>query len=314
MREVVLGYDVGGTKILAVVGDTNGVVYSKIEKKTIKHLGRERLMQQLYEIGEEALKTANKKITKIGVIFAGLIDQNTGTVITSPNIPSADGLRICELLTGHFRVPSYIENDATAAAIAEKMFGVAKNAEDFIYIPLSTGIGSGIFVNGKVLRGAHGLAGELGHTVIQIHGPQCSCGREGCFEALASGSAIARYATENIEELIKDGARIQEKERVDARAVFNLFMQGNRTAAEIVNHVVEIIAIGIVNIACILDPEMVILGGGLSRAGDDFIESIRKAVKKEFKTMKRDLRIVRATTDITELSPLALIGYQASLE
>ncbi len=310
MPKIVLGYDIGGSKILAAVGNTDGTVFSRIEKKTAINIGRQGLLKQLFEIGEEALKTAgNLKITSIGIICAGLIDQKKGIVITSPNIPSVKGLNLVGELSTHFKVPAHIENDAAGAAIAEKQFGLAKEAENFAYIPLSTGIGAGLFVNGKIYRGSHGLAGEIGHTVILADGPLCSCGRNGCFEAIASGSAVARYAKEEYRLLKKNSRKSEFTENMDARSVLRLWENGNVEAGVIVDRIIYYIAIGIVNLACIFDPELILIGGGMSNAGEAFIDRIRETVKKEFKTLYRDVKILRATPDIAVLAPIALVKH-----
>ncbi len=310
MKETVLGYDIGGTKILALVGSTDGTVYSKVEKKTGNHLGREGLIGQLLQIGEEALRTSgNMGISKIGIICAGLIDQKNGTVITSPNVPSVNGVHLARILSDHFGAPAFLENDAAGAAIAEKVFGLAKKSANFIYLALSTGIGSGIFIDGKLYRGSNGLAGEVGHNVIQVDGPLCSCGRRGCLEAMASGSAVARYAREEFEVMRGSHARTELREGMDARAVLSLWANGNREAGVIVDRVIYYLSIGIVNICCAFDPELILIGGGMSNAGDSFIEKIREAVSDEFKTMRRQVKIARASPDVTSLAPLALIKY-----
>lgn len=304
----ILGFDIGGTKISAVVGSSDGEIRAKIEKSTIKHLGQERMTQQLIEMGQEAMESVGlKKADGIGIIFAGLVDKEKGMVVSAPNLPGMKKFGIGPALQKHFGAPAVLENDATAAAIAERLFGAGRNVDDFAYITLSTGIGGGFFSAGHLVRGAHGLAGEFGHNVIMINGPSCGCGRQGCLESLASGKAISRRVKENISAL-RDSELLSRipVQNLDAKAVFDAMENGDGLSRLIVEETVYFLAVGIVNVVCTLDPELIILGGGITKSGSYLFPQLRKAIMDEFKSMKRPIRVVKAMPNVTDLAAVSL--------
>ena len=304
----ILGFDVGGTKISAVIGDSQGRIIRKLEKPTSKNLGQERLAEQLRDMGWKAMESAGiNSVESIGIIFAGLIDQASRTVINSPNIPGMRRFPVGKMLEEEFGVRSVLENDATGATIAERLFGSGRFVDNFAYITLSTGIGGGFFSGGKLVRGAHGLAGEFGHMVIMANGPICGCGRRGCLEAIAGGKGIARRATESLkgirESEILSSVPIN---RIDAKVIFDAMEKGDMFSRLIVEETVYYLAVGIVNIASILDPELVIIGGGLTNSGQKFIDLIKRGVREEFKNMKRPMKIVKAIPHVSDLASISL--------
>ncbi len=304
----ILGFDVGGTKISAVIGNDRGEIRAKIERLTVKHLGRDRLTQQLYEMGQEAMDTVGlRHVDGIGIVFAGIVDNDRGMVVNAPNIPGMRKYEIVPLIQGRFDAPTVLENDATGAAIAERMYGSGRNVNDFAYITLSTGIGGGFFSGGRLVRGAHGIAGEFGHNVIMVNGPTCGCGRQGCLESLASGKAIARRVKENISAFRDSGelSRIPIQ-KVDAKAVFDAMEKGDGLSRLMVEETAYYLAVGIVNIVCTLDPEVIILGGGITKSGNYLFPQLRKAIRDEFKSMKRPVRIVKALPNVTDLAAVSL--------
>jgi Transcriptional regulator/sugar kinase len=173
-------------------------------------------------------------------------------------------------LKSHFNASVYLQNDASACTIAEKLYGSAKNLPNFVYITLSTGIGGGIFIGNKLYTGNHGMAGELGHMVILPNGPICGCGRRGCLEAIASGKGMARRVIENISE-VKNSTIFSDMNPadIDAKNIFAARRAGDMFAQLIVEETIYYLAVGIVNIINILDPQAIIIGGGLSLEGKD---------------------------------------------
>lgn len=308
----ILGFDVGGTKISAVLGDEHGKIKATSRKPTIKHLGKNRLRDQLFEIGDQLIKENNiKKLDGIGVIFAGLVDREKGMIITSPNILGLDNFLISAALKDHFRTNVVLENDATGATIAERLFGAGKNTDNFLYLTLSTGIGGGAFVNGKLMRGQHGLAGEFGHMVIMSNGPTCGCGRKGCLEAIASGKSISRRVSESI-TAVRDSEILSkiEPRNLSAEKIFDAMRKGDMLSRLIIEETVYYLAIGVVNLACAFDPELVIIGGGVSLAGKDLFDPLRDAVKEEFKSMSRPLKIVQGLKNGGDLAAIAIALYK----
>ncbi len=316
MPKYILGFDVGGTKISVVLGDETGKILGSQRKPTVRHLGRKRLAEDLLSMGHSMLdKFGLKKPDAIGVIFAGLVDSDRGMVLTSPNILGLKNFPISKVLEDEFGAKVYLENDATAATIAERIFGSGKNMDNFVYLTLSTGIGGGAFIDGKLYRGAHGMAGEMGHMVVMSNGPVCGCGRRGCLEAVASGRGIARRVAENV-TAVKESelySKIRPSD-IDAKKVFEFKKKGDMFSQLIIEETIYYLAVGIVNIIDIFDPEAVIIGGGIASAGDDLFKPLRVAVQEEFKSMQRPVKILKGIKNGHDLSTIALPIYRESHE
>ena len=307
----ILGFDVGGTKISAVVGNEHGEILANVRLPTVKHLGKKRLTEELVSMGVEVLKKAGvRKPDYIGLAFAGFVSSSTGKILASPNIIGLKNFNIADAIEKYFDAPVTLENDATAATIAERLFGSGRDTDDFVYMTLSTGIGGGAFVNGKLLRGAHGLAGEVGHMVIMSNGPVCGCGRRGCLEAIAGGRGIARRVSENI-SAVRDSelfSRMRPNE-INAKSVFESKKHGDMFAQLIVEETLYYLSVGIVNIINILDPELIIIGGGISKAGNELFQPLRAAIKEEFKNTERPVKIVKGLDNGSDLATIAIPLY-----
>ncbi len=312
MSRYILGFDVGGTKISAVLGDDTGKILGSIRKPTVKHLGRKKLAEDLIHMGHSLLdKYGMKKPDSIGVTFAGLVDSVRGIVLTSPNVLGLKNLPVKKILEDEFGAETFLENDATAATIAERVFGEGRKHDNFVYLTLSTGIGGGAFLDGKLYRGAHGMAGEMGHMVVMSNGPVCGCGRRGCLEAIASGRGIARRVAENV-TAVKESelySKIRPSD-IDARKVFEFKKKGDMFSQLIIEETVYYLAVGLVNIIDIFDPEVLIIGGGIANAGEELFRPLRAAVQEEFKSMRRPVKILRGLRNGHDLSTIALPLYR----
>ena len=307
----ILGFDVGGTKISAVAGDENGRIVRTIRKPTVKHLGKNRLKEQLLEMGDQVLDEAGvKRPDRVGMIFAGLVNRREGTIISSPNILGLNNFPIGKEFRDHYGVPFVLDNDATGATIAERLFGSGRDIDNFVYITLSTGIGGGAFVNGKLLRGKNGLAGEFGHMVIMSNGSACGCGRRGCLEAIASGKSISRRVAESI-TAIRDSEILSKVDprNLTTEKIFEAMHKGDMLARLIIEETIYYLAIGVVNLACAFDPEIIIIGGGVSNAGKSLFSPLRAAVAEEFKSMARPTKIVPGLRNGPDLAALAISLY-----
>lgn len=315
MSRNILGFDVGGTKISAVLGDETGKILGSIRKPTVRHLGRKKLAEDLVRMGHSLLdKYGLKKPDSIGVIFAGLVDSERGIVLSSPNVLGLKNLPVKKILEEEFEAETFLENDATAATIAERVFGEGQKHDNFVYLTLSTGIGGGAFLGGKLYRGAHGMAGEMGHMVVMSNGPVCGCGRRGCLEAIASGRGIARRVAENV-TAVKESelySKIRPSE-IDARKVFEFKKKGDMFSQLIIEETVYYLAVGLVNIIDIFDPEAVIIGGGIANAGEELFRPLRAAVQEEFKTMRRPVKLLRGLKNGHDLSTIALPLYRTTV-
>jgi glucokinase len=227
-----LGIDLGGTKILTAVADPRGRMLSRDHSITPAEKGTDAVIQAILQSAARALEQAGiaaSELSAIGVGAPGLSNPETGVLFTSPNLPGWLNVSLKDIIEKKINKKAFLINDANAAALGELYFGAAKGSRNFIYITISTGIGGGIVVNGQIYTGTLGIAGEVGHMTIQDGGPLCNCGNRGCWEALASGTALASEAkhriTEGAETTILDQAA-GDVEKVTAEIIHKAAVQG----------------------------------------------------------------------------------------
>jgi glucokinase len=217
----------------------------------------------------------------------GPSNPEKGILYTSPNLPGWEGFPLRDTLEDLFRMKSFLINDANAAALAEHRFGAGVGARNMIYLTVSTGIGGGVIVDNRLMTGAIGTAAELGHMTIDDQGPRCNCGNTGCWEALATGTALAREARNRIQggtrSLILDLAG-GDPEKVTARLVQEAAEQGDETAGELIARAGYYLGVGLANLLNIFNPELILIGGGVSNIGkvilDPAFETARKRAYK----------------------------------
>jgi len=228
---------------------------------------------------------------------AGAIDLEKGVVTTSPNLPQWKDVPLRDLVERRLGMKTHMINDASAAALGEHAHGAGINTRNMVFITVSTGIGGGIIIEGELYQGASGAAGEIGHMVIDARGPKCGCGNYGCLEALASGTAIARDATERISlgtysSIPKYAGSGQA---ISAQAVAEAAKQGDPLANEVISRAAHYLGMGLVSIVNIFNPEMVVIGGGVARMGETLLGPARIVMKeKAFKTSADRARVVQA--------------------
>ncbi|MBD0316924.1 MAG: ROK family protein [Thermoleophilia bacterium] len=298
----VIALDLGGTKLAGGIVDREGVVLRRTEHPTATS-SQAALLAQLEATIEELL---DDRIGALGVGIPSLIDQRAGRAGASVNVPLA-GVDLREQLSSRFRLPVALENDANAAALAEQRFGAGRGSDHMVMITLGTGIGGGLILNGELYRGALGTAGELGHLTIQVDGPPCQgfCPGIGHFEALASGTAADRMA-DRIAAERPDGALARELAAgrdLSPPLVVALANEGHADACEVLQRIGYFLGHGIANYVNVFNPELVVIGGGFSRAGELLLEPARRVVAE------RALPIAREYVRIT----LAVLGAEAGL-
>ena len=271
---LVLGVDLGGTKTLCAVASRRGEIIGRDLRPTPAADGPEAGIKALLDSMRGALADAGAspgQIVAIGLGVPGLLDVAAGVMLTSPNLPGWRDVPLRDIVQQEFGVATHLVNDANAAALGEAKYGAARGVADFVYVTLSTGIGAGIVIGGKLYTGKFGGAGELGHMTIQADGPPCACGGNGCWETLASGTALEREArvrlrageTSLMLEYV-DG----DIDRVDAPRVHRAALAGDRLANELIVLTGYYVGIGLANIINIFNPELIVLGGGLTNLGD----------------------------------------------
>ena len=196
VKEYVIGLDLGGTKISCALADVSGEVKAEINMKTLAQEGEGAVLARMIEAIEKVMeegKVSSHLVKAIGIGSPGPLDAHKGIIITTPNLPFKN-FDIIRPINEHFNIPVYLDNDANVAAIGEHILGAGKGTNNMVYVTVSTGIGGGAILNGKIYRGSTSNALEIGHTTVAPQGPRCNCGNIGCAEAVASGTAIGKLS------------------------------------------------------------------------------------------------------------------------
>ncbi|WP_026476684.1 ROK family protein [Alkaliphilus transvaalensis] len=293
-----IGIDLGGTEIKGGLLNEEGEILHKVSVTTPVTDGFEGVCKRIAELVDELIKMAGlqrESVKSVGVGIPGLCDER-GFVYIAVNL-YWENVPLGERLRQIMGLPVYIENDATVAAIAEATKGSMKEVINGVLITLGTGVGGGLILQGRAYSGNHGLGSELGHMIIGENDYNCNCGSNGCLETFASATALVKYT----KSLLKEGnfnskLRHQLKDNLEdlnAKMIFDLAKEGDEIATKAVNRFIKYLAIGIGNIINLLDPEIIALGGGVSKAGSFLIESIEAEVGKYvfFKKGKRHCKI-----------------------
>jgi glucokinase len=296
-----LGIDLGGTKILTSVVNPAGDMLSRDHSVTPAAEGPEGVIQAILSSAERALEGASitiDRVSSVGVGAPGLVDSEAGILFTSPNLPGWKDVPLRDILREKFRKRSFLINDGNAAALGEYYFGAAKGTSHFIYVTISTGIGGGIVVDGKILNGSKGLAGEIGHMTIADKGPPCHCGNRGCWEALASGTALAKAARKQIEagaETAIPSFAEGKIDKVTAQTVQSAAEKGDPLANQLILKTAYYFGVGLANLVNIFNPEMIVIGGGLSNMGNRLLKpAYQVAGERAFNQAYRTVRFVKA--------------------
>ncbi|HEX5936693.1 MAG TPA: ROK family protein [Actinomycetota bacterium] len=270
-----IGVDVGGTKIAALRVSAEGTVETRATRRT-PAADESATLSAIDDAVEEVRTDA---VVAIGVGAAGLVDVRRGVLLSSPNLSWRD-VPLRERLLSSFGLPVTVDNDATAGAWAETVLGASRGVANSLFVGVGTGIGGGIVQDGRLVRGAHGFAGEIGHLIVEPNGPPCGCGNLGCWEQVASGQAIARAGRVDVVAR-PDGAIAGSADgdpaRVTGELVTEAARRGDGTARSILAAVGLRLGQGIAGLVNVLDPEIVVVGGGAGEAGDLLLEALRDA-------------------------------------
>ena len=278
-----IGIDVGGTNVkIALVSDEGKIIYSN-SIPTRAEMGYEYTINSMKEAIRELLKETKletKDIEGIGFGFPGQIDCQKGIVRLAPNIPGWVNVPIAEIMEQEFGISTRVDNDVRTAALGELNYGAGIGCQNLVCITVGTGIGSGLVINGKLVRGASNAAGEIGHIKMDMTGgPLCGCGDYGCFEAYASGPAIVTMA----KEYISGGKSAKYKEMatdgiITPYIVAQAALQGDAVSIQIFKQMGKIIGTGLSSVINLLNPEKIIIGGGVADAGEILLDPIRKTI------------------------------------
>ena len=296
-----IGVDLGTLHTTIVITDLLGRIEKRIEYPTDCHQDKDKIIEKLVAAIHNIVKDSRiqwKKISGIGVAAPGLIDKK-GTMLISPNFGWRD-TPLREILKKEFHIPVFVDNNVNAMALAESEFGKGQGVKNFVFINVGMGIGAGVVINGELFHGESNCTGEIGHTTVDYNGPKCSCGNKGCLEVMASGPAIAKRAIKAIKEgeksLISELANY-DLNQVSAEIVATAANQGDKLGRNIMEKTGEYLGTGVANIINLFNPELVIVGGGVARAGDLIFKPLKKAVQK---------RAFSVSAEVAKIIPVSL--------
>jgi glucokinase len=280
MDRVVIGVDLGGTNTRMALIGRDGEVLDKQKEETLAAEGHEaviaKLIRNIYRQRANAGR-AGREVAAVGVGAPGVIHEQTGVVVKSPNFPDWNNLPLKKTLEEELKLPVFVENDANAAALGEQWRGAAKDIRSMIFLTLGTGVGGGIVLNGRIWHGADGMAGEVGHMTIVPEGRRCGCGNSGCLEMYASSRGIVMTFKEMCAGKRLDADNRQE---LTSARIYQAARDGDTTARRVMQEMGRYLGIGIANLINIFNPEMVVIGGGVKDAWDLFIDAVREEVRK----------------------------------
>lgn len=282
-KPYVLGIDIGGTNSVFGIVDARGMVVASSSIKTQKHSNIDDYIDELYTEATRLIE-ANDATDKIHGIGIGAPNANyfTGVIEDGVNLPWPTPIPLAKLVSEKFGIPVAITNDANAAAIGEMTYGAARGIKDFIMITLGTGVGSGIVINGQLVYGHDGFAGELGHIIVKRNnGRLCGCGRTGCLEAYCSATGVARTAREFL-EIRSDESSLRNLpiEDITSKDVFDAANAGDQLAKDVFEYTGKILGEAFADFTVFSSPQAIILFGGLAKSGEMLLKPLRNAMEK----------------------------------
>ncbi|HBI85285.1 MAG TPA: glucokinase [Ruminococcus sp.] len=283
-----IGIDLGGTNIVAGLVDENYNILKKVSRKTNRPRPAEEIAADMAACALDAIREGGltpEQVEWIGIGTPGIANSATGIIEYSNNLDfhNVPMVKWISEATGR---PAFVENDANAAAYGEYVAGAAKGAANAVCITLGTGVGGGVVIDGKIYAGSNFAGAELGHTVLNMDGPQCTCGRRGCFEVYSSATGLIRMTNEAMEKHPESAMHAMAKEhgKVSARTAFDCMRKGDKTAKEVVDFYIRALAAGITNMINIFQPDVLCIGGGVCNEGDALLLPVRELVAKEVYT------------------------------
>ncbi|NRP89369.1 Glucokinase [Ensifer adhaerens] len=296
MNKVALAFDLGGTELRAALVDEAGSLLAFSAMPTAAADGPAAVTRQMEQLAAEVLaQTPDLSPIGIGVGAPGPLDPEAGIVIGPPTLIGWHEVPLATILSDRFELPVRLENDANAAALGEWHYGAGRGADSMVFVTVSTGIGGGVIANGRTLHGRRGLAAEIGHMTITNEGERCFCGAIGCFEAVASGTALGRHATARTRKF--DGSlmrAIASDGDVSGRHVVEAARKGDVLAMELLDAEARWLGIGFTNLLHLYSPDILVMGGGISHGFDLLQEVVVATVRERAMPAYRGVPIVAA--------------------
>ncbi|WP_042145929.1 ROK family glucokinase [Paucisalibacillus sp. EB02] len=280
----IVGVDIGGTTVKIGLLKDDGKIIKKWEIETKKSNDGTQVIDDIWNSVLVTLKELSidlNQVLGIGIGAPGFIDGKKGYVYEAVNL-GWKNFKLSDYMSDKSGLPVFVENDANIAVIGENWLGAGNQSKDVIAVTLGTGVGGGIITGGKILNGANGTAGEIGHIIVDLNGYDCNCGRKGCLETIASATGIARQAMQIVEDkpTSKLAVVFQENNTITSKDVFELAALGDEDCNQIINHTADVIGFALANLSITLNPSKILIGGGVSKAGNQLLQTINKYFTK----------------------------------
>ena len=289
-RDLIGAIDIGGTKVAIGLVTLDGQIKNRRNIRTDSLPDGAAALDAIESKLNECLREASTPISSIGIGCTGPVDPISGVVGKVANLPGWQGLKLVDELAKRFSVPVAMENDADAAALAEATWGSGIGVDRFLYVTLSTGIGTGFLQQGQVYRGVDGAHPEMGHHTIDPSGPKCYCGASGCWESLASGNAIREWYLEN------DHSHRFTADSFSAETIFELNRAGDALAGKAIDRLSYYVGLGLANLTTILVPGLITIGGGLTLSSDTFLDRAVGAFRSRCREVPSEKTMVRTAS------------------
>lgn len=294
--ECVAGIDIGGTKIALALAGTDGRIIEKTRFPTRIEDGPHRIIETAVSEIQGMLERTGARLSAVGIGCGGPLDRRRGLILSPPNLRGWDEFPVVALVEERLGVKALLDNDANAAALGEHRYGAGRGYADLVYITMSTGIGGGVIVRGRLVHGVYDGAGEVGHMTVLPDGPACGCGGRGCLEALCSGTSIARRARERLATGAASSLSSLGQAGVTGQAVAEAARAGDALAAEVWDETIHYLAVGVGNLFNVLAPEAVVIGGGVSTTGAQLFEPLLERVRSRARMLPPDkINILQAS-------------------
>lgn len=275
----VLALDIGGTKLAVAMMTPDGRTHGFLSEPTDKHRGPDAVIAHLFDMGHRSIAAAGLGApASVGISCGGPLDAPAGILTHPLHLPGWLDVPIVAMAAAEFGVPAVVENDATAAVLAEHRYGAARGADIALYLTLSTGVGGGSIIDGRLHRGAAGNGGEFGHLTVRPGGRDCLCGRRGCLEAYASGTSIAARAQDALATDMRSST-LRDLAVVRAEDVSSAARAGDGLAAELWQETTAVLGQAVTDLVNVFEPHVVVLGGGVTRSGSRLLDPVRTIVQ-----------------------------------
>ena len=294
-KEIVLACDLGGTNIRIAAVNAEGEILYRLKAETPKTEQSEEIIKAITEAAESCRRQAGDsgRIKAFAAAVPATINVEKGVILKAPNVPALDDFPFAETVSGKLNLPVILENDANAAALGEQSFGAAHGFQNAIAVTLGTGVGGGIIIDGRVLRGVDGTAGEIGHICVEPFGAACGCGSQGCLEQYASATAIVRLAGE-LEDRYPDSI-LSGKAGLSSEEVYQAGIKGDELGREVFRLMGFYLGIALADLVNVLNPEVIVIGGGAGGGWDLFIDHVESEIKRRaFREPAARAKVVRA--------------------